>query len=242
MESPSEQAKTPNYGLIALFIGIIYLFLQLGFFKTYIVHFPKFDGFSLLHHIHGMLMSGWMLLLIVQPLLVRAGKYKTHRLLGRLSYLLAPLVLASMFLITRFAYHKLLYTKPEKEVIAHIAVNIPQLFTFGLFYCLAIVHKGNSAKHMRYMIGTAMIMINAGFARILIHFFGLTFYPAVFASLFLQLGLAVAFLLYDVIKRYDYVPNLIIASSFTISTLIFIERYSDAYTAFGTFLAHTLFR
>ncbi|MFI5161191.1 MAG: hypothetical protein ACHQHN_07930 [Sphingobacteriales bacterium] len=244
MKSSSGQAKAPNYGLVAIFIGIIYLFVQLGFFKTYIIHFPQFEGFKLLHHIHGMLMSGWMLLLIVQPLLIRAGKYKTHRFLGKLSYLLAPLVVASMFLIVRLSYHKLLLTTPEKEIIPFTALNIPQLFTFSLFYLLAIIHirKGNTAKHMRYIIGTALIMIPAGLARILINYFKVDFDPAVFVSLYLQVGLAVAFLLYDLVKKNDYIPNLIIASGFIISTVIYIERYSDAYMAFGTFFAHTFFR
>lgn len=244
MKSSTEQAKTPNYGLIALFIGIIYLFVQLGFFKTYIIHFPKFDGFSLLHHIHGMLMSGWMILLIVQPLLIRARKYKTHRLLGKLSYVLAPLVVTSMFLIVRLAYHESLSSAPEKEFIPFTALNIPQLFTFSLFYILAIIHihKGNTNKHIRYMIGTAMIMINAGFARILIHYFNIAFDPAIFVSLYLQVALAVAFLLYDLVKKNDYIPNLIIAASFIISTVIYLERHSDAYMAFGTWFAHTFFR
>ncbi|HWD88627.1 MAG TPA: hypothetical protein VG367_10915 [Mucilaginibacter sp.] len=244
MENSSEQAKSPNYGLIALFIGIIYLFVQLGFFKTYIIHFPQFDGFKLLHHIHGMLMSGWMLLLIIQPLLIRAGKYKIHRFLGKLSYILAPLVLASMFLIVRLAYHEGLLTTPEKNIIPFTALNIPQLFTFSLFYLLAIIHihKGNTAKHIRYMIGTAIIMVPAGLARILIHYFQVGFDPAIFVSLYLQVGLAVAFLSYDLIKKNDYVPNLIIAASFIISTVIYIERHSDAYMAFGTFFAHTFFK
>jgi hypothetical protein len=244
MKSSSKQVESPNYILVALFIGIIYLFVQLGFFKTYMIYFPGFDGFKLLHHIHGMLMSGWMLLLIVQPLLIRAGKYKTHRLLGKLSYILAPLVVTSMFLIVRFSYHKLLLTMPEKQIIPFTALNIPQLFTFSLFYLLAIIHirKGNTAKHMRYMIGTALIMIPAGLGRILINYFKIDFDVAIFVSLCLQVSLAVAFLLYDVIKKNDYIPNLIIASSFIVSTVIYMEGYSDTYMAFGTFFAHTFFR
>jgi len=57
MKSSSKQVESPNYVLISIFIGIIYLFVHLGFYKTYWVHFPDFKGFELLHHIHGMLMG-----------------------------------------------------------------------------------------------------------------------------------------------------------------------------------------
>src|SRR3569833_1421291 len=244
MKSSSKQAESPNYILISLFIGAIYLFVHLGFYRTYWVHFPGFDGFELLHHIHGMLMVSWLLLLITQPLLIRSGKYKAHRFLGKLSYVLAPLVLASMFLILRLSFHKAILSGPEREAVAGAALNIPQIFEFSLFYVLAIIHihKNNTAKHIRYMIGTAVIMISAGFARFLIMYFNVGVTTGIFTTLYIEAGLATIFLLYDLVKKKDFIPNLIIESSLIISTVIYYERYSDAYQAFGRFFTHTFFR
>jgi len=243
MKSPSKQAESPNYVLIALFIGIIYLVAHVGFYKTYWVSFPDFKGFELLHHIHGMLMVSWLLLLIIQPLLIRSGKYRAHRFLGKLSYFIAPLVLASMFLILRLGYHKGISSNLERDVIAGIALNIPQLLEFPLFYLLAIISilKNDPARHMRYMIGTALIMISAGLGRVLIVLLKVEFNTALLTTLYIEAGLATVFLLYDLVKKKDYIPNLIIASSFIISTLIYYERYSDFFQAFGRFFTRTFF-
>jgi hypothetical protein len=241
MKNPTKQADQANYALISAFFALIYLVVQLGFFKTYFKHFPDFEGFSLLHHIHGMLMASWLLLLIIQPLLIRSGRHKAHRFLGKLSYIIAPLVLASMFLVLRLSFYRNIAVNPVRNAIADISFNIPQLFAFALFYSLAIVHKNNTPKHMRYMIGTALIMISAGLGRVLIQYFDLGVVPTLYTALYLQTGLAISFLLYDIIKKKDYIPNIIIVSSFIISTIIYYENYSDAYQAFGRFFTGTLF-
>jgi len=149
-----------------------------------------------------------------------------------------------MFLILRLSVHKQILSGPEKNAISFTALNIPQLFEFGLFYLLAIIHihKNNVAKHMRYIIGTGLIMISAGVTRCLIAYFNVGFDTAVFITLYIEAGLATAFLLYDLIKKKDYIPNLIIASSFIIGVAIYHARYSDAYQAFGKFFTHTFFR
>ncbi len=48
-------------------------------------------------HFHGITMTLWCLTLISQGLLIRTKNYKTHRIVGKLSYFLAPLILISGF-------------------------------------------------------------------------------------------------------------------------------------------------
>ena len=48
-------------------------------------------------HFHGITMSLWCLMLIGQAFLIRLKKYKIHRVVGKFSYLLAPLILISGF-------------------------------------------------------------------------------------------------------------------------------------------------
>jgi hypothetical protein len=241
MKSVTKQAQPINYGLISIFFVIIYLVVQMGFYKTYLRFFPDFKGFELLHHIHGMLMSSWLLMLIAQPLLIRSGRYKVHRLLGKISYVLAPLVWISMCLIVRLSYHKGMASVAPRDLIASLALNIPQLFYFPLFYILAIVHKNDTNKHMRYMIGTALIMITAGLGRVLIVDFKIDVILALYITLTIEAGIAAAFFLFDVIKKKDYLPNLIIMSTFICAVLIYYARHTDAWQAFGQFFVTTFY-
>jgi len=63
--------------------------VHIGFSKSYIRFFPQFDGFNAAQHFHGMVMIGWLLMLLVQPILILKGKTKLHRRIGTLSYVLA---------------------------------------------------------------------------------------------------------------------------------------------------------
>jgi len=111
--------------IIRMIIGIVLLIVlaHVGFYKTYIRHFPGFednvrhDGrqihFTWVMHFHGMMMIGWLLMLLVQPIFILKGKVKLHRIVGRLSYVLAPLVLITMYLVTRGALDRVVV--PEEQ-------------------------------------------------------------------------------------------------------------------------------
>ncbi|HEV8283090.1 MAG TPA: hypothetical protein VGQ09_02205 [Chitinophagaceae bacterium] len=70
--------------IMVTIIGIILLLVivHVGFYKTYIQFFPTFDGFKTVQHFHGMMMIGWLLMLILQPFLILKGKTKLHRRVG----------------------------------------------------------------------------------------------------------------------------------------------------------------
>jgi hypothetical protein len=92
-----ENTQSVPYGRISLFFVIVLAFITWGFYKTYIIFFPSFTGFNNLQHFHGAMMMIWMGFLIVQPLLIRSGKVTTHRAVGKLSYVIAPLLMVSIF-------------------------------------------------------------------------------------------------------------------------------------------------
>ena len=99
----------------------------------------------------------WMAFLIAQPLLIRSGKLAIHRAIGKLSYLIAPLLIVSFFLVSRMVYNRP-EPVPHEEKIATIALSIPYLFGFAIFYSLAIINSKETYKHMRYMIGNSFLM------------------------------------------------------------------------------------
>ena len=157
----------------AIIVGMLLLFiaLQIGFHPTYIKHFPAFKPFTWLHHVHGALMASWIILLVVQPILIHTGKNKAHRFMGKLSYLIAPLMIVSMYLILRFTYHKhVIDVSPEAE-ISNQAPIIMQLFGFTVLYSLGVIYRKHTFYHLRFMIGTAILMIIPIVGRIFFEYF-----------------------------------------------------------------------
>ena len=129
-ESKMKDA-TPKAFFIAM--GLLFVLLQVAFYPEYSKFFPQFDGFSWIHHTHGAIMVCWVTMLIIQPYLIYKRKYKTHRLIGKISYFTAPLILISMFLVTRVNYLTTINKIPFKEVAYIQALNFitPLIFCFS---------------------------------------------------------------------------------------------------------------
>ena len=78
------------------FMMLIILLVILGFYKTYFSQLPDFnEKITLFHHLHAVIASLWILTLIAQPLLIRYKKYKIHKIIGKITYAIFPLLILS---------------------------------------------------------------------------------------------------------------------------------------------------
>jgi len=118
-----ESTQTIPYRGISFFFIFILALITWGFYKTYIIFFPSFTGFNNVQHFHGAMMMTWMVFLIVQPLLIRSGKVTIHRAIGKLSYVIAPLLIVSIFLASRMVYQRSEPVLPHEEKIAGTNLN-----------------------------------------------------------------------------------------------------------------------
>lgn len=108
-------------------------------------------------HIHGISMTLWCLMLISQALLIRFGKQQLHKMMGRFSYILVPIILISGFHIGHTSIAGL--NLSEGNYYSSIALIFNALIVFGVLYSLAIYHRKKPMVHARYMIGTIFPMI-----------------------------------------------------------------------------------
>ena len=172
---PSGQLISQR-AIVRIIIGILLLLVlaHIGFYKTYIRHFPRFADyttpagrnfhFTWVIHFHGMMMIGWLLMLLVQPFFILKGKIKLHRLVGRLSYVVAPLVLFSMYLVTYSSLHREL-VQGIAVVARRVALDVPLIVFFAILYFLAIFYTHKPALHSRFICSTAFILISPALSR-----------------------------------------------------------------------------
>ncbi|HEV8272446.1 MAG TPA: hypothetical protein VGQ04_14145, partial [Chitinophagaceae bacterium] len=153
------------YRNTAIFVILIMIGIQWGFYRTYTSEFPNFINKTITIHVHGVLLMTWMILLIVQPLLINTGRVQLHRTIGKVSWVLGPLIIVSMFLVGRGSYGRSIGNFPEKEILATMVLDIRGYLTFAIFWTLAMFYRKNSASHMRYMIATGMLAIGPGVGR-----------------------------------------------------------------------------
>ena len=156
---PDKRGKPLTFlGSPPYFAGL-FLVALVAFWPTYLSRIARASGYT---HLHAVTASSWMLLLVAQPLAIRTRRIALHRLLGWASYVVAPLVVVSMVLL---AHSKMHGASREDLVGAYLPLALATLF--ALSYTLGIATRRTMALHMRFMVCTAMTLIDPVFVRLL---------------------------------------------------------------------------
>jgi hypothetical protein len=148
------------------FIGLLLVTL-VAFWPSYLS--KSAPASSAYTHFHAFTASVWMLMLIAQPIAIRARRMALHRLLGRLSYAIAPLVLLSMILL---AHHRIRIAGAGSYAIQTyvLYLQVLSITLFGLSYALAVYNRHAAAVHARFMVCTALTLIDPVVVRLMFRF------------------------------------------------------------------------
>lgn len=229
-----------SYRLTAVLMILLILGVQWGFYQNYLSQFPNFINKTPIIHIHGFLLMGWMMLLVIQPILIYLRKAKLHRSIGKISWVLGPLIILSLYLIGRSSYWRgfdFILQNPEsfteRDNLAVMVLDIRGFLTFAIFWGLAMAYRKNPAAHMRYMIATGLLAIGPGMGRGLMNTFGFSLQTALTLTDVLDLVIVGAFLGYDLIQKKDYKPFLIVFLLFLMGSILWQFNYSGAWQRFA---------
>ena len=172
-----------------------------GFWVPYFSVFPHFDAqVTSAVHLHALVQFSWVALAVIQPLAIRAGAFRLHRLLGRASYVLAPLilVLAVAMIAKEYGEHRaegLSALDAFKAEYLSAAV-LPLL---SAFYILAIasIRRGDRAAHLRYMLCIAVGLSTAGVGRTLGYLFDVRLRASQSVAMLVVDACLIALIFYD---------------------------------------------
>lgn len=147
-----------TYKHLAYFFLLLIPLTLAAFYPTYLVQFPNFSerngGFT---HVHGVISVAWLAMLIAQPFLIRNRKFELHRKVGKLSYIVFPLLILSFIpqIVKSSHYNFITIFFPIADSVAMI-----------ILYSLAIYYRKDPFKHMRYMIGMTLVFLFPTLGRI----------------------------------------------------------------------------
>jgi hypothetical protein len=148
------------------FIGLFALII-IGFWPSYFARF--IDGtadFTFYFHFHAAVMILWIFMLIAQPILIRKKKLQLHRLVGKASYFLFPLMCISIILIIHQSH-----TVDERNLGNTLLGQSKNLFIFITGYVIAIRYRHNIDVHARGMIVTGIALIEPALTRLMLNIF-----------------------------------------------------------------------
>jgi hypothetical protein len=213
-----------KYKNVGYFFLILLAVVIIGFFKTYFGLLPYFNEHTTtLVHFHATVLMLWVALLIIQPLLIRYKKFAIHRLIGKFTYILVPLIICSFIGMMNKQYNEeIVQTIPRSEIIEDLSLSVALLLLFITFYVLAIINKRKVSFHMRYMIATGLVLVNPALTRITL--FWNIFNSQLFAFIFTDLILLVL-IFFDRRKKRRYKPYIVALALFLVYHIEFILFY-----------------
>jgi len=146
--------------------GFVVLF-AMSFYAFYPRYFAVVYTSPRLIHVHYVLSMLWMGMLVAQPVLIARRKFEWHRLLGKISYVLVPLLIVSLYAMLRYSYandvqHMQEEVRSERSTLSPEAIVRAAKSGMGLpvysliilitFYPLAVINRKRPLVHAKYMI------------------------------------------------------------------------------------------
>lgn len=152
-----------------IWMATVMLVLNLvGFAPSYFLkHWFESPELALRTHVHGVIFTGWFLILLVQTMLIRAKNTHYHRRIGAASLTVAIAMVMSGLLLL---YHRsMLYHSGERGLEGTAFVvwgNLALLLGFVSFVTLGFLFRRRSSYHKRLMLLASIAMMPQALARI----------------------------------------------------------------------------
>jgi uncharacterized membrane protein YozB (DUF420 family) len=170
-------ATTPNFNrrisdrpLYLLAAVVIPLIVLAGFARTYYL-----KGFfatpalpSLIVHVHGIIMTAWVVLFIVQVTLVARRQTKIHQRLGILGAGLAALVFVVGILTGLYAAAR--GATPGPPALSFLIIPLGDMVIFAILIGAALYYRRRLDIHKRLMLLAAINLLVPAIARIPLSF------------------------------------------------------------------------
>lgn len=243
----SHQTRLPKKAVKAMdrvlfpnttaFLLLLLPFVLVGFWPGYWVKLP--GPIDTIIHVHTALMMGWVLLGIVQPFLILKKKVKWHIVLGKVSYVLMPLLLASGYFLVKFRYYRMLDRINGDVASGKVQFTTEQVFTtaahtvrlglvyfllLAFLYGLAVVNRKRFLQHATYMFAAILTVLGPAVDRIIAqvyNYYGMKMeFWGAHATLLFTLVLLGVLAFYHKQKGQSPLPALISFGSYAIAFLI----------------------
>jgi hypothetical protein len=136
------------------FFVLFLVLMVVAFWPSYFARL--FEQPSFWFHAHGIVLTLWGVLLVVQAQLIRTKRRPLHRALGLSAYVIGPavVVITGMFVHYRLAEQLAGVPRLPAMALHFMALTLLALVVFAVFFGLAIYHRRDSQLHARWMICT----------------------------------------------------------------------------------------
>lgn len=233
--TPRVPARLHDRRLFLLAAILTPIIVFAGFARTYYLKpfFEVPDIAGRIVHLHGIVMTAWVLLFITQISLVATRRTKIHQRLGVLGAVLAVLVLIVGVLTALYAAAR--GATPGPPPLSFLIIPLGDMLIFGVLIGLALYYRRRLDVHKRLMLLAGINLLTPAIARIPLDFI-INGGPLAFFGL-TDICL-LAFVAYDTIRNRRLHPVFLWGSIFIIAMqpLRLLLAGTDAWLAVATTL------
>lgn len=168
-----------------------------GFARTYYLKsFFTAPEVSPLLHVHGIVMSLWIVFFVAQVALVRAGRTDLHRRMGVAGAVLVVVILVLGLMASVDAARR--GAPPGPPPLVFMAITMSVVTVFAIFVAAALFLRKRSDYHKRLMALATLTVIQPAIARIAAGATGI-FHPLLFFGI--TDAIVIAFVAWDTIRN-----------------------------------------
>jgi hypothetical protein len=196
---------TRSYFLFALVLATI---MFAGFAKNYYLRtWIGTRPITVMVHVHGLIMSAWVLLFLTQTLLIAKRRTDLHRKLGVGGAILAIVVVAlGVFTIASSILRRHLGTSIGSFAVTFVAFDGLSLLLFGGLVATAVRVRLRPQTHKRLMLMAMVSLLPPAFGRFVAYFTRIHVIEIVLALMFATVAMCI---MIDAIRHRRLHPALL---------------------------------
>lgn len=226
--------------LFAIVAAFFVLTVLVGFGRTYYLKFafgtPPLPG--LLVHLHGALMTAWVIFFIAQVWLIRSKRHAVHMRNGMIGVALAiAMIVVGFFTAVAAAKNAPAAAGPlDIPPLSFLAVPLFDILLFAVYFSAAIHYRKRPADHKRLLLLTVLNFLPPAVARLPFEPFLSTGGPVLVFSVPAVLGIAL--LIYDTWRNGKLNQVFLAGLGILVASypLRIILSTTDAWARFATWL------
>lgn len=153
------------YLSLAIWIAI---FTIAGFWVNYYGRLPLGVGDkNIIVHLHALIFTGWMVILIMQARFAATGQMKKHMALGRIGIYWGWLLIIMGLIITLYVFQRILGEYDQATASRAMLYPFFDMVFFAPVFALAVKSRNRPAIHKRLMLVAVCVLLIAPTFRLL---------------------------------------------------------------------------
>ncbi|MEK6481528.1 hypothetical protein WJR50_28550 [Catalinimonas sp. 4WD22] len=158
------KAKPDNHAIHLIFLLIVFLFSVTGFWNIY---FGADANPTVYHHLHVVTTFSWLIVLLVQLRYISGKKYHQHKKIGAFIFVLGPLVIATLILLS---VHSASKAAARGEADPLVIQNIFPALEVGILILLGFLFRKNRKLHGHLLLSSTLLFLGIAMFFTLISF------------------------------------------------------------------------